>query len=123
MAVYSGILSGSGWSLAVIGPIVPGCFFRVWVTVWVKTGEESREEWNFTHYAWFRRFGVLTKGLRLFPASGKTVAWFSAVAQVKAVQKLHRSGKERVCAERETGRRVCKVTNCLNPGRATGKCL
>ena len=45
MTVYSGILSGFGWSLAVIGPIVPGCFFRVWVTVWVSPhpgGEEQR---------------------------------------------------------------------------------
>ena len=72
MTVYIGILSASGWSLAVIGPIVPECFFRVWVTVWVKTGEESREEWNLTHYDRFRWSGVLTKGLRLFPVSGKT---------------------------------------------------
>ena len=123
MAVYSGILSDSGWSLAVIGPIVPERFFRVWVRVWVKTGEESREEWNFTHYARFRWSGVLTKRIRLFPVSGKTFAWFSAVAQVKVMQKLHRSGKERVCAEREAGRRVCKVTNCLNSGGAIEKRL
>lgn len=123
MTVYSGIFSGSGWSLAVLSPIAPGCFFRVWVRVWVKTGEESREEWNFTHYARFRWSGVLTKELRLFPVSGKTIAWFSVVAQVEVVQKLHRSGKEKVCAEREAGRRVCKVTNYLNPGRAIEKCL
>ena len=41
MTVYSGILSGSGWSLEVIGPIVPRCFFRVWVRVWVKENPES----------------------------------------------------------------------------------
>jgi len=123
MAVYSDIFSGSGWSLEVIGPIVPRWFFRVWVRVWVKTGEESREEWIFIHYARFRRSGVLTKGFRIFPVSGKTIAWFSVVAQVEVVQKLHRSGKEKVCAEREAGRRVCKVTNYLNPGRAIEKCL
>ena len=123
MTVYGGILSGSGWSLEVIGRIVPLCFFRVWVRVWVKTGEESREEWNFTHYARCRWSGVLTKRLRIFPVSGKTIAWFSAVAQVKVVQKLHRSGKEKVCAERETGRRVYKMTTCLNPGGAIEKRL
>jgi len=123
MAVYSGILSGSGWSLAVIGPIVPGCFFRVWVTVWVKTRKRSREGWNLTHYDRFRWSGVLTKGLRLFPISCKTFAWFSAMTQVKAVQKLHRSGKEKVCAEREAGRRVYKMTTCLNPGGAIEKRL
>ena len=123
MTVYDGIFSGSGWSLAVIGPIVPRCFFRVWVRVWVTTGEESREEWIFTHYARIRWSGVLTKGFRIFPVSGKTIAWFSVVAQVEVVQKLHRSGKEKVCVERETGRRVCKVTNCLNPGGAIEKRL
>ena len=65
----------------------------------------------------------MTKGLRIFSVSGKTIAWFSAMAQVKVVQKLHRSGKEKVCAEREAGRRVCKVTNCLNPGGAIEKRL
>ena len=118
MTVYGSILSVSGWSLSVLSPIVPGCFFRVWVTVWVKTRKRSREGWNLTHYDRFRWSGVLTKRIRLFPVSGKTFAWFSAVAQVKVMQKLHRSGKERVCAEREAGRRVCKVTNCLNPGGA-----
>ena len=54
MAVYSGILSDSGWSLAVIGPIVPERFFRVWVRVWVKTGKRGRKEWSLTHYD---RFG------------------------------------------------------------------
>ena len=74
MTVYSGILSGSGWSLTVIDPIVPGCFFRVWVRVWVKTGKRGREEWNLTHYDRFRWPGVLTKELRLFPVSGNTFA-------------------------------------------------
>ena len=123
MTVYNGILSGSGWSLAVIGPIVPERFFRVWVRVWVKTGKRSREGQNLTHYTRSRRSGVLTKGFRIFLVSGKTIAWFSAVAQVEVVQKLHRSGKEKVCAEREAGTHVCKVTNCLNSGGAIEKHL
>ena len=47
----------------------------------------------------------------------------SSLKNQKVGLKNQKNATKKVCAERETGRRVYKVTNCLNPGGAIEKRL